>query len=217
MIHLLSPLDYEQHKDLCFHEEEAPSPAFAPISLAEAKEVAKHAPVVFRERDKALIALLGLDNNLMMKEPLPRILSLYPFAAIELGGKSMIAIDEGALQFKGPGEPLFRANGEQSELLQQKVQEVIAYAKDMAATRAASALLGEFFIPHELVVNKDDGEQSTLIKGFCVLDMQEVKRLPDSVIADFYRRGYLDALKACELSLALLDTLGERILASCKA
>jgi hypothetical protein len=176
----------------------------APLTVVEFASAARHYPVVFTEGETPFPAAalgLGPDNCLVAEGRwaegvyVPAYVRRYPFVFIEAGGDNlMLGIDvasdrvidggeEGAALFDG-GKPSALTEG------------AMAFCREFHAqhlqTRAFVAALAE----HDLLVSRQadakpaDGRPLTL-GGFQVVDQAKFAALPDAVVLDWHRKGWL--------------------------
>ncbi|HUN46918.1 MAG TPA: SapC family protein [Stellaceae bacterium] len=166
---------------------------------------ARHYPVVFAPAPQlAALAVLGVRPNINLfidardgwrpGTYIPAYVRRYPFIFHESDDHQQytLCIDEasGALE-DGGARPLF-VDGKPTELTQNALQFCAAFQRDHVATRAFVTDLDErgLLIPNEAAITFVSGEKLT-VTGFHIIDRDRFAALPDSVILEWRRKGWL--------------------------
>ena len=180
-------------------------------------------PIVFTSREPlAAVAVLGLEDNdnLFVGEDgkwreghyIPAYVRRYPFLFLEQPEKSelVLCIDENSgLLTRSADRPLFQ-DGEPTQL----VRDALAFCRDFhEQTMKSAAFVGELANKELLVPNQArtvlaSGREMTL-HGFRVVDEAKFNALPDEVILDWRRRGWLPLVYCHLLSMAHWRGLAE--------
>lgn len=192
--------------------------AFVPIVLGEFMAAMRSYPIVFAAESAQPVVLLGLSQrNLFVEDGLwasdayiPAYVRRYPFgfiATINPEGFAL-AIDTGSDRFVLEGQdgaPLFE-NGQPTELTRQALAFCDAFQADATQTRA----FAEALVAHDLLVDRradatlNDGRRLGL-DGFRIVDADKFADLPETVVTEWHRKGWLGLI---HFHLASLERFG---------
>lgn len=201
---------------------------FAPIVVGEMMAASADYPILFSGETAQPIVALGLErSNLFVADGawaagtyVPAYVRRYPFgfiATINPQGFAL-AIDAGCERLARAGEkgaPLFE-NGAPTDLTRQALSFCDAFQDEAAATQAFGAALKarELLIDRRADVTLPDGRKLEL-DGFQIVDAAKFAALPDDVVLDWHRKGWLALVHIHLASLdrfrALLDRAGRAL------
>lgn len=198
----------EQHANLRLKREGSFAFAKATNSVAiAASEFAaamRFYPIVFAAKGPNPLVVLGLEQeNLFVDESgqwrvgtyVPAYIRRYPFVFIAHpdGKQFVLGIDRASelLEESGEGRALFES-GKPSELTAQALAFCGAFQSDHSFTAEFGAALDE----HKLLIDnqaqaKLPGGKMINLQGFRVVDRQKFAELPDAVIAEWHKKGWL--------------------------
>lgn len=186
-----------------------------PVLISEIVSAARSYPLVFAADDTQPVALLGLEARNLFVEAgrwsagnyVPAYVRRYPFGIIATVNPEgyALAIDAASDRIASEaqsGTPLFE-NGEPSDLTRQALEFCKAFQSDIAATRAfADALAGQdLLIDRRADATLADGRTMGL-DGFRIVDAEKFAALPDAVVLEWHRKGWLALI---HFHLASLD------------
>ncbi|MDR6871943.1 hypothetical protein J2Y55_002956 [Bosea sp. BE125] len=143
----------------------------------------------------------------------PAYLRRYPFIGGEVSQEQQVICLDGSyagLQDQA-GERLFNEAGEPSEMLQRAVTFVGEYADAAKATGVFTAELKalDLFQTVNIDIRSPTGLSSSF-SGFLAVSEERFNALPDDVLADLRRKGYLAPIYAHLISLGNFGALGDR-------
>ncbi|PWR19570.1 SapC family protein [Zavarzinia compransoris] len=187
-----------------------------PVTVEEFFEMALHYPIVFARGDLAApVAAVGLgsDVNLFVDvkggwaadHPVPAYVRRYPFIFFEQAGSDALplCIDRAAPMVGEAGRlaglPLF-ADGKPTEAAKRALQFCELYQRQVLHTRAFVRAIRDAGLLVERQINISSGAIRHTMGGFCIIDEERYRQLPDATVLDFQRNGYLAALHAQMLS-----------------
>ena len=185
-----------------------------PLTVREFVAASRAAPVVFLQTEEGYtsVFLTGLtpgqnglvqeDGSWVSNSYIPAYLRRYPFIVIDTDIGKRMGLDPNAKHFaKSKGEPLFESNKECEALV--KMRDLcIAFDEAWAATQAflKSLETENVLVPGQVTFKTDvDGERK--FNGFHIVDFQKVEALEDSKVAEWQKKGWLEALYAHRASL----------------
>ncbi|THF58677.1 SapC family protein [Pseudothauera rhizosphaerae] len=189
-----------------------------PVMIGEFAAAAHSYPLVFAGLDRTPVAVLGLEQrNRFVKDDawqpgayVPAYVRRYPFVFAQLTemGESdgfALAIDSEApmlVKEGDEGQALFE-DGKPTEITRQALHFCDAFTRESAATQAFVKLLVEQDLLVDRVANitLPQGRQSTLT-GFSVVAPEAFAKLPESVVIEWHRKGWLALVHAHLTSLA---------------
>lgn len=230
------PLNREAHRNVRFKPladgySYAAMANSVPIALVEFPNACVEYPVVFILNDNGdgtPVALTGLRNNENVfvavdnnwdGDYVPAFVRRYPFALYEEPGTNnmYVLVDEEAAGFNAAdGEPLFKEDGSESDLLAHILKFVDYFKGEGPRARDFVALLKK----HELLVSQTinvqaPGGGTLAMEGFHVVDEEKLAKLNDTTLLELARSGDLTRIYAHLLSLnnlpKLLRRLGPRL------
>lgn len=180
------------------------------ITVGEYASAQAHYPIVFTGPDAPMsLAVLGVasDRNLFVRADgswrprcyIPGYVRRYPFVfdRIPSSEQYLLCIDEGADLFMAAGgEPLFM-NGKPSPLTERALQFCSAFQNQAEETeRFVKALWDQkLLIENHADMTLRNGEKRTLT-GFHVVDEAKFNALPDAIMLDWRKRGWLALIYA---------------------
>ncbi|WP_407352044.1 SapC family protein [Luteimonas sp. R10] len=186
-----------------------------PIVIGEFAAAARSYPVVFAGPERTPVAVLGLEQRNRFVEDgawqagtyVPAYVRRYPFvfAQVDAPAGFALAIDAEApmlVKEGDEGKALFE-DGKPAETTQQALRFCDAFTREHAATQAFVKLLIQEGILVERTANitLPQGRQSTLT-GFSVVAADEFATLPESVVVEWHRKGWLALVHSHLTSLA---------------
>ncbi|MCI4644813.1 MAG: SapC family protein [Hyphomonadaceae bacterium] len=193
-----------------------------PITVSEFRSASRDYPILFTRDTAAPISLLGLkDQNLSVTTGnrwaeglyMPAYVRRYPFGAVLLKEKDspVLMLDAGSdrvITTEGTeeGVPLF--DGDEPTVY---VQSMIAFCKqfhgDALKTDAFSRALADanLLVDRHADITLPNGTDKFQIAGFSIVDPERFAALPDAMIVDWHRKGWLNLI---HLHLASLDRFG---------
>lgn len=179
-----------------------------PVTGGQMADLASSYPVVFSADEPALAAIvLGLEpgTNLFVEPdgrwaegfPVPDYVRRYPFLLIKSpqDQRYILCMDEAADMIEDGDERPFYVDGKNSELLDEVIESCIAFQRQIEATRSFAKALAEHGLlePHEGAFHTADGRKVGLT-GFRAVSKAKLDALPDQVILDWRKNGYLDLI-----------------------
>ena len=220
-------LDKTSHADLRYS---APSTwAFArdlastPLAVDEIERAAIYYPTVFStDGEPSLLAILGLNgknvfldsNNHWTVDYIPASIRRYPFAlaqgATNADGTAQyfLAIDKSAPHFQGEGgEALITDSGELGEPAANALGFLKVFREGILKTEAVLKAFDAQGILVAKTLTIQDGNATRMIGGFRVVDAEQLKALPDAVLAQWARNGFLALIHAHWNSLRHLNAV----------
>lgn len=225
------PLRADAHADLRLSAQ--PDFRFAagtnavPVMASEFIAAARFYPIVFAGDPVMPMTVLGLQvKNLFVTEEgdweskqgyIPAYVRRYPFCFIQQGETFILSIDRDCERLVESGkdyktaQPLF-AEGKPTALTQDALRFCGALQNDHVATRAFAAALVEqnLLIEQSAQAVSAHGRQYNL-QGFRIVDVNRFQALPDAIVADWHRKGWLGLIHAHLASLLAWKDLLDRI------
>jgi len=178
--------------------------AYAPIVVGELAAASAAYPVLFSGETAQPIVVLGLEQaNLFVVDGrwdvsayVPAYVRRYPFGFIATVNPEgfALAIDAGSDRIVRAGEegaPLFE-DGKPSELTRQALSFCDAFQGEASATLAFGQALKaqDLLIDRRADATLKDGRKLGL-DGFQIVDVERFNALPDDVVVDWHRKGWL--------------------------
>jgi hypothetical protein len=172
-------------------------------------------PIVFSAKDAHPVVVLGLEQENLFVEAdghwragqyIPAYIRRYPFVFITHpdGKQFVLGVDRSSIMLteSGEGHLLFE-DGKPSEITQQALAFCGAYQTDFGFTTAFGQALEEqkLLIDNQAQAQLPGGKLINLT-GFRVVDCEKLASLPDAVIIDWHKRGWLALV---QYHLASLD------------
>ena len=176
----------------------------APLAVVEFASAARFYPVVFSQEAQPFpVAILGLGADNRFVEGgrwaegvyVPAYVRRHPFVFIEAGGDNLVlGVDVGSERIVVGGEAgaaLFE-DGKPSEL----TQGALSFCGQFHAQHLQTRAFAQALVEHDLlVVQQADarpaGGQPLTLGGFQVVDQARFAALPDDVVLDWHRKGWL--------------------------
>lgn len=212
------PLTPERHKKFSVKEISnyliAQNTSSIMLNAVEFSMAARHYPIVFAGQDENLIPVivLGLknDTNLFINEEgqwesnfyIPSYLRRYPFIFMENPNKDqlILCIDESSeLLAESDVRPLFDGEGNRSSLTEEALRFCSAFQNEYEKTKKFVKELvdRDLLIPHHANIQTKDNQKFS-VGGFKVIDEKKFNELPDDVILEWRKLGYI-GLVYCHL------------------
>jgi len=220
-------LNRETHRNLRVHAEPSArlgdNQRFVPIVVNEFSVLLPHYPI-FLSKDAETGTfycgvMLGFDvgENLFLGEDgksmdayRPWNLQRGPFYTA--GSDLAIDMDNPRVNQNGDaGQALFDEKGEPTEYL----QSIMALMREMHPGAERTKVFIQTLLQHKLVepididVGFDDGS-SRQIEGLYVINQELLRQLPDAVVLDLFRRGYLHLIYMMIASVKQVPVLAQR-------
>jgi hypothetical protein len=194
---------------------------FVQVPINEVPSLVVHYPLLFSKDSETgaffLGAMLGFDQgeNLFLSEDgkgqdsyRPLNLQRMPFYVS--GSDLAIDLDHSRVS-TSEGEPLFKDDGEPTPYL----QGVVSAFRELRPGFEMTKVFIETLMKHKLIesvvvdVAFDDGTKRQL-NGLYTIDRTVLKDLPDAVVVDLFRRGYLGLIYAMIASLKQIPVLAQK-------
>ena len=228
MFKKLVPINSSQHKDIKLKR--APNYNFAktvhvaPLLAHEFPQASSSFPIIFHKNEETNeyhpLGLLGLkkEQNLLIKDGqwtatyIPASIRRYPFAAASVNGNDenmVVCLDEEAEMFNTEeGEPLFKEDGSEAEVLTQVKEFMNSFIDREAASRGFVGYIAEkeLLVPRTVGYTKPDGERVN-IGSFYAFDEQKFNELADDDFLEMRKRGYLPVIYAILTSMQHMESL----------
>ena len=196
-----------------------------PVTIEEFGTAARHYPIVFSvEKPAVAVVVLGFrrGENLFIdgqgrwapESYVPGYIRRYPFIFMEMKERNqyMLCVDEAANLLEDNGtRPLFEGN-QPSELTKKALEFCAAYHRQSVMTQRFAEALES----HGLLTDKGanvtvPGGQNIALQGIRQIDQDKFRTLPDSVILEWHKNGFLFACHAHFISLGNWSGLGQRL------
>ncbi|HEY4078916.1 MAG TPA: SapC family protein [Rhizomicrobium sp.] len=176
------------------------------ITASEFGAVARNFPIVFAGDEHYPAAVLGLDiENLFVDDAgkwaenayVPAYVRRYPFAFISFddGKQFALGVDRASAQLitdeDDKSVALF-ADGKPTQITDDALRFCIAFQNDHAVTKTFVQALAEqnLLVEVQYAAPMAMGKYISL-KGFQVVDANRFQNLPDAVVLDWHRKGWL--------------------------
>jgi hypothetical protein len=219
-------LNREAHRHLRVHAEAAAhfgdNQRFVPVVVSEFSSLVPHYPI-FLSKDAETGAfycgaMLGFDagENLFLGESgksmeAYRPLNLQRGPFYTAGSDLAIDMDNPRVNASDAGQALFDDKGEPTEYL----QSIMALMRELQPNAERTKMFIQTLLQHKLVepididVGFDDGS-SRQIEGLYVINQEVLRQLPDEVVLDLFRRGYLHLIYLMIASLKQVSILAQK-------
>lgn len=175
-----------------------------PLTVPEFAMVARHYPIMLLGDDLVPTAALGFNpnQNLFVNDKgewelgvyVPAYVRRHPFILLGGGGdeRLTLGIDAEAGSTKEGARPLFKADGKETEAVTQALDFCDQFHNAYMFTREFSAALKKADIVDErsLEVELSPGKRS-MIGSFKRIDEEKFKALPDGLILEWRKLGFL--------------------------
>lgn len=208
MFNTIEPLEYSKHQDLRL----AKIPGFTftehisavKLSFSELRHASRYYPIVFFKNAPCIPqALLSLENgkNICIDKSgnwkipyIPAYFRLYPFTLAKIQGQEnrfALCIDPEAEHFKpGMGDPMFTADGDCTEFIQNTVLNSLkSYQNELETTSSLFKILAEKGLIVDKTLKHTVNKVEKNIDGFQCVDMEKIMTLDDKSLADMVRNG----------------------------
>jgi hypothetical protein len=220
------PLNRERHRNLRLKPLARPLSFTAgshllPAMVDEFAAAAREIPIVFLPENDAVVPLFLFSvrtghNSFVTAEGMwtlsyiPAYIRRYPFILADVAGRDpILCFDESFEGFNTEaGEALFEADGGPTKVLQDMMQFAGGIKEATQRTIQFARRLKELGLFRTVSVDvksKTAGQAS--INGLLVIDETKLKALPEPVVAELHRLGYLPAIYAHLFSLGAMTTL----------
>ncbi|MBM7063199.1 SapC family protein [Pseudomonas sp. UL073] len=229
----IKALNRDEHKTLKLKP--AADCAFAahthlvPLAGLEFFQAARHYPIIFIGQGEQLmpIALLGLaeGQNTFLDATLqwqantyvPAFVRRYPFVMAQDGSENFTVCFDAAYSGwnEEEGRELFGAEGENSAYLNEMIQFLQNFTREMERTRELVSTLNtlELLTPRTLQLTHPSGE-SFVLRDFQAVDEAKFAALSDEQVLSLHKSGFLGWIYAHLMSLGNANLLFERFLAN---
>lgn len=196
-----------------------------PVTLEEFGTAARCYPIVFSMETPAVaVAVLGFrrGENLFIdgqgrwapESYVPGYIRRYPFIFMEMKERNqyMLCVDEASGLFEDNGtRPLFEGN-QPSDLTKRALEFCAAYHRQSALTqRFVEALESHGLLSDKGVNVTVPGGQAISLQGIRQIDQDKFRTLPDSVILEWHKNGFLFACHSHFVSLGNWTSLAQRL------
>lgn len=194
-----------------------------PLVVGEFSLALHHFPILFAGPSAVPMAALGItEDNLFVSDGLwdeasyiPAYVRRHPFIFIDTdGGRNFVlGIDEDSARVVRGGQegsPLFE-DGKPTEMVQQALDFCGRFTGEHEHTQAFSRALVEqdLLAVRNANVRLPSGRELTL-QGFSVVDTDKLQALPDEVVLDWHRKGWLALVHQHLMSLPRFNELTRR-------
>jgi hypothetical protein len=195
-----------------------------PAVIGEFGMAAQHFPILFTGQDAAPIVAVGLTrSNLFVQDGkwaddtyAPAYLRRYPFVFMQSDdeGNFLLALDADSEQVNqggsDEGEPLF-VDGKATELVDNAMKFCADFTREYEQTRQFSAALlaQDLLVERSIDVTLNNGEKMS-VNGFHVVDVEKFAKLPDNIVVEWFRNGWLALIHHHLSSLSRFNALVKR-------
>lgn len=213
------PLNKDQHGETKISNEKAfshiSSDHMLPVVVHEFVAAGAEFPIVFvKNRDVIQpVAMLGLqpNQNLFIRDDkwqanyVPRAVRNYPLVLVQNkpdGDRLLVAMDESSARINTTdGNPLFNADGSESEFLTFRKQQMAEFLDMGAVTRVFVDKLQSLELIKEQVLTLTINGEERRINGIHLIDEPKLNELSDEQFLELRKNGYLTAIYAHLMSL----------------
>jgi hypothetical protein len=198
-----------------------------PIMAGEFIAASRFYPIVFVGEPLMPAVVLGLGTrNLFVTEDglwaasvyIPAYVRRYPFTFIQQDDKFILGIDMACSRVLQNGgedknaQPLFVEGGQPSQLIQECLRFCSALQADHAATiEFAAALRAQDLLVEQNAQAVSEHGRQYRVQGFSVVDGAKFQALPDAVVLEWHRKGWLGLVYAHLASLQTWQDLVGRV------
>lgn len=197
-----------------------------PIMASEFSAAARFYPIVFAGEPLMPAAVLGLQSeNLFVSRDgvwaappvyIPAYVRRYPFTFIQQDDNFILGLDMACARLVRGGtdyqtaQPLFVDGGQPSPLTQEGLRFCSALQVDHTATlEFAAALKAQDLLVEQNAQAVSEHGRQYRVQGFSVVDAAKFQALPDTLVLDWHRKGWLALIHAHLASLqAWQDLVG---------
>ena len=202
-------LDKTRHRDLVINRSKgytfAKEILSVPLSIVELSVAARHYPIVFSaEKNPHPLVVLGVRSkeNLFIDSEgswedglyIPAHIRRYPFVFLEVPDTEnmVLCVDEEAEHFQEEsGDALFDGD-DTSPLVKEVLDMLLAFQSGYRQAREFTQSLNEkgLLASRRTDITLPSGKQAAL-DGFLMIDEEKFNALPDDVLLDWHKRGWL--------------------------
>jgi hypothetical protein len=183
--------------------------SFVPLIVPELFSAASTYPIVFvTEPVPSILAVLGLReaSNLFVTADgkkwdatyIPAYVRRYPFVFFRHDNDDLTLCIDAAANALEPGgnRPLFK-DGQRTPVVENALQFCVEFQRGHLATEAfMKALIAQdLLIPYQVTSTLESGERLSAT-GFKVIDEARFAKLPDDIVLDWFRLGWLGLVSA---------------------
>jgi hypothetical protein len=198
-----------------------------PIMDVEFAATSRWYPIVFTAAPVGAVAILGLQSENLFIEAdgkwagpdryVPAYVRRYPFVFIQHGTGFVLGLDRecdrviGADKKKKSGEPLF-VDGQPSTMTKEALNFSAMLQTQHGMTRAFGDALEEqgLLIDRQANAVLADGRRFNM-QGFRIVDAAKFQALPEAVVADWHKKGWLSLVHFHLASLERFHDLMQRL------
>lgn len=193
---------------------------FTPVMVSEFPQLIVHYPILFsKDRDTGQFycgVLLGFDEgeNLFLEEwaerELYRPLTLQRGPFYAHGAEVAIDLDDPRVGAAG-GQPIFTEYGQPTKFLQSIIWAFQDLKPGLETSRIFVARLTELNLIEPIDIEVECGDGSVRHRqGLYTVNQETLSRLPDAVVVELFRRGYMRLIHYMIASLKQFPLLARR-------
>jgi len=198
---------------------------FAPLVVQEFTMASHYYPIVFIKNadtgEFKAVALLGLKpgQNLFYSDQgwradyVPKVLELYPFVLHheQDSSRSMVCIDsDSGLVNEQHGEPLFDAQGQQTQWLTNKAEQLVVHVENNYLTQHfIQSLLSHGLLIAQTLTLQLPNQEPYELNGLYVINEQALNQLPEAGFLTLRKTGALPAIYAVLNSMSRIEQLAK--------
>lgn len=210
------PLNIESHRALCVQPTGDALKHFVPVVIGEFTQLVVHYPILFSKDSETGAFYPGIMRGFDRGENLfadegdaiyrPLDVQRGPFFAH--GTDLAIDLDNPRV---GTGQPLFTETGAPTPYL----QSIMKLFRDLVPGVEHTKQFLKVLLEHSLIesieisVAFDDGNKRQ-IEGLYTINRSKLRQLPDAVVVDLFRRGYIDLIVMMLASLNQISVLAKK-------
>jgi hypothetical protein len=193
-----------------------------PLAADELFVAQAHYPVVFTASDPATaVAVVGIRNqrNLFVSRDgtwrrgsyVPAYVRRYPFMLVKPDGRDdlLLAVDETADTISSQGEEKLFDGDQPSAATRQALQFCTAFQQQYALVQQFAAALhaANVLVENRAELSTAGGGAMPLVSGFRIVDETRFNALPDDLILEWRKRGWLGLVYAHLMSMRRWEAL----------
>ena len=217
----ITPLRSDEHNSFRYTEPSdfnfAKNTFLIPVTLPEIPRLCCEFPIVFFGEKKPVLTLItGIaeTGNLAINSKgqwqcqyVPVFLRRYPFVPTRTEKDEItIGVDLESGCFSNPdGQRLFDEQGQLTDFFKKKITLMRSFDNQMGKTTEMIEKLEEYEILKASVLQIGKGNNGKKLGGFKLVDFKKLLSMDDKVLADWARKGWLNALSLQQLSLSHFD------------
>ncbi len=178
-----------------------------PLTMTEIGSAQRHYPVIFSGlKDPVPLAVVGVidDVNLFVDDSgqwdpmcyVPTYLRCHPFTfAVEKSGQLAVVVDRAAASVSESPEFPFFVNGEISEHTDALMQLCAQYEQERRRTQEFCKKLVELdlLVMLSAMYTPEGGDQQQSMADYAGIDAQKLNDLPEDVVFEMHKAGYLSS------------------------